>query len=82
LITAVPISNPERPGWLEICIDIDPVAHESVSAFLFDLGCTGIVSEDLQGHSLKAYLPFQKNPYHFKKTANIHGSESVSFSEN
>ncbi|MCJ7775368.1 MAG: 50S ribosomal protein L11 methyltransferase, partial [Desulfobulbaceae bacterium] len=67
----MPIPNPEHPGWLEICIDIDPVAHESVSTFLFDLGCTGIVSEDLQGHSLKAYLPFQKNPGHTRKRISV-----------
>ncbi len=67
----LPIPNPEHPGWLEICIDIDPVAHESVSTFLFDLGCTGIVSEDLQGHSLKAYLPFQKNPGHTRKRISV-----------
>jgi len=63
----VPISNLENPGWLEIRIDIDPIAHEAVSPFLFDLGCTGIVTEDLQGHSLKAYLPLKKNPGHTRK---------------
>jgi len=70
----LPIPNPEHPGWLEICIDIDPVAHESVSTFLFDLGCTGILLEDLQGHSLnslKAYLPFQKNPGHTRKRISV-----------
>jgi ribosomal protein L11 methyltransferase len=63
----VPIPNLEHPGWLEIYIDIDPVAHEAMSTFLFDLGCTGIVTEDFQGHSLKAYLPFKKNPEYIRK---------------
>ncbi|MCP4665073.1 MAG: 50S ribosomal protein L11 methyltransferase [Deltaproteobacteria bacterium] len=48
--------------WLEIVIDIHPVAREAASAFLFDLGCEGVVSEDFDDQSLKAYLPFQKNP--------------------
>jgi len=48
-------------GWLEISIQIPPVTHDSLSAFLFDLGCTGIVSEDFQDHTFKGYLPFQKD---------------------
>jgi ribosomal protein L11 methyltransferase len=63
----VPISNRENPGWLEIRIDIDLTAHEAVSSFLFDLGCTGIVTEDLQGHSLKAYLPYKNISGHTRK---------------
>jgi hypothetical protein len=38
------LSKIENPRWLEISIEIDPVAHEALSAFLFDLGCEGIVS--------------------------------------
>lgn len=52
------IPNPEHPGWLEITIQIDPVAHEALSAFLFDLGCEGIVSGDCPDHMLKAYITF------------------------
>jgi ribosomal protein L11 methyltransferase len=52
---------PEHPGWLEIAIDIDPVAHEALGAFLFDIGCEGIISEDFNDFSLKAYLPFRKD---------------------
>lgn len=55
------ISTSRHPGWLEISIDIHPVAHESLSTFLFDLGCQGLVSEDFQDRSLKAYLPFNKD---------------------
>jgi ribosomal protein L11 methyltransferase len=54
------MSNPEKPPWLELSIEIDPVAHEALSAFLFDLGCEGIVSEDSPHHALKAYFSFQK----------------------
>jgi ribosomal protein L11 methyltransferase len=55
------ISNEEHPGWIEISVLINPVAHEGLSAFLFDLGCQGIVSEDFGENILKAYLPFQKD---------------------
>lgn len=54
-------SNPEHPGWLEISIHIHPVAHEALSAFLFDLGCEGIVSGDNSENVLKAFLPFRKD---------------------
>ena len=58
---AVPIPNLKSSGWLEISIDIHLIAHESVSAFLFDLGCTGVVLEEFGIHDLKAYLPFRNN---------------------
>jgi ribosomal protein L11 methyltransferase len=51
--------NQEHPGWIEISIAIDPVAHEAVSAFLIDLGCEGIVTEDFDDQTLKAYSPFR-----------------------
>ena len=54
-------SNTEHPGWLEISIHIDPVAHEALSSFLFDLGCEGIVSGEYPEHTLKAFFPFRKN---------------------
>ena len=46
----------EHPGWLEISINIDPIAHEAISSFLFDLGCGGIVSESFDDPTIKAYL--------------------------
>lgn len=52
-------STTEHPGWVEILIYADPGLHESISNFLFDLGCTGIASEDSKGHTLKAYVPLQ-----------------------
>jgi ribosomal protein L11 methyltransferase len=44
---------------MEIAIRIPPVTHDSLSAFLFDLGCTGIVLEDFEDYTIKAYFPFQ-----------------------
>jgi ribosomal protein L11 methyltransferase len=49
----------EHPGWIEISIAIDPVAHEALSAFLIGLGCEGIVTEDFSDQTLKAYSPFR-----------------------
>ena len=54
-------SIPEHPGWLEITVNIDPVAHEALGSFLFDLGCEGIVSESFNDHTIKAYLLFSKD---------------------
>ncbi|MFH1242003.1 MAG: 50S ribosomal protein L11 methyltransferase [Pseudomonadota bacterium] len=51
---------PSSYGWLEISIHSHPVLHDPLSAFLFDLGCTGIVLEDFEDNTLKAYLPSQK----------------------
>lgn len=47
--------------WLEIEIDIHPVTHEAVSAFLFDLGCQGVVNQrPFKNLTLNAFLPLQK----------------------
>jgi len=54
-------TNSEHPGWLEISIHIHPIAHEALSAFLFDLGCEGIVSGDYPDHNLKAFLLFRED---------------------
>lgn len=64
------MSEPELPRWLEISIEIDPVAHEALSAFLFDLGCEGIVSQDSPHHALKAYFSFQKDWEDIQKKIN------------
>ncbi len=58
---------PDHPEWFEISVDINPVAHEALSAFLFDLGCDGILSETNGNSVLKAYLPFVED---FEKTRN------------
>ncbi len=49
-------ATPQDQGWLEISVEIDPVTHEALSAFLFDLGCEGIVSESFHDPTLRAYL--------------------------
>jgi ribosomal protein L11 methyltransferase len=49
--------DPQTNPWIEISIDVHPAAHEAVSAFLFDLGCQGIATEDAHPCTLKAYLP-------------------------
>jgi ribosomal protein L11 methyltransferase len=54
-------TSPEHPGWLEISVDVDPATHEALSAFLFDMGCEGVVSEDFNDYTIKAYLLFQKD---------------------
>jgi len=48
----------KHPGWIEISIEVHPVAQEAVSAFLFDLGCKGVVLGEKGKDFLKAYLPF------------------------
>jgi ribosomal protein L11 methyltransferase len=55
------ISKNENPRWLEISIEIDPVAHEALSAFFFDLGCEGTISGDSPDRTFKAYFSFQKD---------------------
>ena len=49
------------PEWLEVCINIDPAVHDALTSFFFDLGCNGVVSEDFNDHTLKAYLPFRED---------------------
>ncbi|MGD9158719.1 MAG: 50S ribosomal protein L11 methyltransferase [Desulfobacteraceae bacterium] len=57
----------DHPGWLEITIDVDPSAREACSAFLMDMGCDGVVSEDFEDASMKAYLPKENNPEAVRK---------------
>ena len=47
----------EHPGWIEVSIEVHPVAQEAVSAFLFDLGCKGVVLGEKEQSFLRAYLP-------------------------
>jgi ribosomal protein L11 methyltransferase len=53
--------NHNDSEWLEVCIDTDPAVHDALTSFLFDIGCNGVVSEDFNDHTLKAYLPFHEN---------------------
>jgi ribosomal protein L11 methyltransferase len=54
--------NGENPGWLEVAIDAAPELMDPLSAFFFDLGCTGLVWEDFGSRTLKAYLPLEESP--------------------
>jgi len=47
----------KHPGWIEISVEVHPVAQEAVSAFLFDLGCQGVVLGETGKPFLKGYLP-------------------------
>jgi ribosomal protein L11 methyltransferase len=59
---AVSASNISHPGWLEISIRVHAMAAEPLSAFLFDLGCLGLTSEDTPSTTLiKTYLPFRED---------------------
>ena len=51
------VLHSNKREWIEITFDIDPLVHEALSAFLFELGCTGIISDDPQSRYLTAYLP-------------------------
>jgi ribosomal protein L11 methyltransferase len=52
-----PSARTEHPGWIEVSIEVHPVAQEAVSAFLFDLGCKGVVLGEKEQSFLRAYLP-------------------------
>jgi ribosomal protein L11 methyltransferase len=55
-------STPEEGQWMEVTITVHPVAHDALSAFLFDLGCSGISAEGADRKTLKAYLPRVPDP--------------------
>jgi len=55
--TDSPSARTHHPGWIEISVEVHPVAQEAVSAFLFDLGCEGVVLGETGKPFLKAYLP-------------------------
>lgn len=53
-----PPAPAEHPGWIEVSIEVHPAAQEALSAFLFDLGCKGLVLGEKEKSYLRAYLPF------------------------
>jgi ribosomal protein L11 methyltransferase len=61
----------ETRHWVEITIDVHPIAHESVGAFLFELGCSGVVTQNFQNHSLKAYLPAERDPEDLRRRIDL-----------
>lgn len=64
-------TSPPHAGWLEIVIDVDPVAHDALGAFLFDLGCEGIISAEKSQSTLKAYLHFDKDSEEIRKDLDL-----------
>jgi ribosomal protein L11 methyltransferase len=54
-------SKSEKRQWLKISIEIDPVAHDALSAFLFDLGCEGIAVEDAPHQIFNAYFRLKRD---------------------
>ena len=54
--------KPPEKGWIEISVSVDPVAHEAVGHFLFELGCSGFVEESGPEPVLKGYIPFRDSP--------------------
>lgn len=55
-----------KPEWVEISIHVDPVAHEALSAALFGLGCTGMVTGNFGDDTVKAYFPLPENHEEFQ----------------
>jgi ribosomal protein L11 methyltransferase len=45
-------------AWVRVSISADLEAHEAAGAFLFDLGCEGVVEE---GREVYGYLPWERN---------------------
>jgi ribosomal protein L11 methyltransferase len=55
------MTDKNHPGWIEISINIDPLVHEALSAFLFDMGCEGVVSESFKDTTVRAYIQFRED---------------------
>ena len=52
-------------------MEIHPVAQEAVSAFLFDLGCRGVVLAEKGNFSLKAYFPMSERFEEFRSRMEV-----------
>jgi ribosomal protein L11 methyltransferase len=48
-----------EPDWLQVSFAIEAFAHEALSRFLFDLGCTGITVEEEGDYTLRAFFRAQ-----------------------
>lgn len=55
------MTDQNHPGWIEISINVNPAAHEALSAFLFEMGCEGVVSESFKDRTLRGYLQFNED---------------------
>lgn len=65
--------------WLELAIYVHPVAHDSLSVYLFDLGCTGVYIEDIKGNPLKAYLPANRDSKQLRGRITLFVEQLASF---
>jgi len=74
-----PDNTANHSGWLEISIDVNPSAREACSAFLFDLGCDGVVSEEFENCILKGYLPLETGFEELKEKLELFLKELVDF---
>ncbi len=45
-----------QPRWLQISFAVNPAANDALSHFLFELGCSGITTEDTGESTLRAYF--------------------------
>ncbi len=75
----MPPGLPARHGWVEIAIRIDPIAHEAASAILFDLGCTGVTTEDFGDGTLKGYFPAVEDLDAMRKVLEVRLNDLCSF---
>lgn len=51
-----------RPSfWTEISIQIDPRAREALYAFLYDLGCSGLITDGEHDEAVRFYLPVDQD---------------------
>lgn len=64
------VSNHSK--WIEITVHIDLIAIDALSSFLFDLGCTGIITEETPTPQIKAYIPFKINLGELKAGINLY----------
>jgi ribosomal protein L11 methyltransferase len=69
--TKSPSTPTKHPGWIEVSIEVHPVAQEAVSAFLFDLGCRGVVLGEKGNSSLKAYFPMSERFEEFRSRMEV-----------
>ncbi len=69
------IPDEGNPGWLEVEIDAAPELNDALSAFFFDQGATGLVTEDFEDHTLKAYFPLLESPEDLRHRVSTYLSE-------
>jgi len=67
------LTNPHQKPffWTEISIQIDHLAREALYAFLYDIGCSGIVADGEQDEVIRFYLPVDQKEDEFKKNLGL-----------